>query len=271
MRVGETEDVRITIDSDGNTELTDYRFIVNFEDGQQVASGVPDIVNNGTRHIDLSFPFTPFVKGSYSVYYQITSGDEQPVFARNIIVTGSAPQDDYTRIYRWVRQLLKKDANDLDDGTIDLYADTIILRLQDVYPTLGAYEELSVSDRKFFDEGVGHLIAVRLRPTMGKDIPVGDIVRVHTQNTHFQFSDSPKSRKTLEQSWKDAGETALGRVTAIKASIVDLAFGFSMVIPAGPSRATTTLSPLRGLVDALTMDLNEIVAPSTNGDWVGVL
>jgi hypothetical protein len=146
---------------------------------------------------------------------------------------------DFTNIFGWTRDLLNSDAVRFPDDRLQRYADSAVNRLVDVYPMLGSYDSLSGTDLSFFDEAVGHLIAIRVRPATPKSLPISDLVRIHTQNTHFQYAEPTKEGGApLEMLWLRSAERALARVSAIKAARVNDAAAFSPFVVAGPTRAS---------------------------------
>lgn len=120
-------------------------------------------------------------------------------------------------IYKWVRELLQKTDRAMPDSRLEKWADSAFAKLRDEWSDLPAYDSLDADDVAPMDEALGFLVAAKMRPFLGKSVPVGEIVRIHTQNTHYEYGRPKQPEETVEQYWARCAFGALKRVSVIGA------------------------------------------------------
>lgn len=152
--------------------------------------------------------------------------------------------DDFYDIYTWIRTLLHKSESKLPDDELEPWVQSALRSLALQWPTLPAYADLEDLDRGAVDEAVGFLTAAKMRVFLMKTEPSTEIVRIHTQNTHFQYANpagnKPGSQngtgQTIEQMWVASAYAALVQVSVIAAQITTLRSTPFFAL-AGPRRA----------------------------------
>ena len=143
---------------------------------------------------------------------------------------------DFASAGDWTRDLLNKTEEELPDDKLDRWMQSAVDKLAQEWPDLPAYDDLEEADLRAMDECLGCLVAAKIRPMEGVTEPTTDIIRIHTLNTHFQFSDPGQERKTLIERWLDQGYEALRRVSVIAAVWTQLQ-AVELFQAAGPRRA----------------------------------
>ena len=144
-------------------------------------------------------------------------------------------------------------------------------RYESVLEETGGVDGLSDKDKLFWAEGVGNLVALRLRPVIARNVANGDIVSVKLAQQEFHFAGNPRSGKPAEQQWLDDAVLAIGRVSPIRALYRAAAAAFNPFLLSGPTRAAKSTglheTLMSGLVRLLTDDWN---ADTDSESGVGV-
>jgi hypothetical protein len=128
----------------------------------------------------------------------------------------------YSTVYSWIRELLGKDDTELPDDRLTKWVDSGAARLVAEWPLLPVYADLEASDGPAMDEALGFFVAAKMRVFLMKTEPNGDIIRIHTQNEHFQYANPGVPKKSVEELWIEQAYQALMRVSVIAANLATL-------------------------------------------------
>lgn len=142
----------------------------------------------------------------------------------------------YSAIYAWIQELLQKSAAQLPNSQLTKWIDSAMARLRSQWPGLPTFDALDAGDLPAMEEALSFLVAAKMRPFVPKTAPTTDLVRLHTQNTHFQYANPKVDDQTVVGGWLTAASEALARVSVIQAAFAPLQSA-SFFQVAGPRRA----------------------------------
>jgi hypothetical protein len=208
---------------------------------------------SGAEHVFIA-SLTPSQGGAYRTIWGYSQSDGQ-TFDRPVEYFAS-----WTDVGGLIRRRLRETRESLPDREIEQEIAFMTRTLVDRFVLLqnaGGYSGLVSLDQERFDQGMGLLVAAKLRRTRRKQTPVGELAEVKlSQGSEFRFGTPGVATKTLEQEWIDEAMLALGRVTVIEQSYGSLASSFLPFQVSGPTRNSksqgNTETLLSGVIRLLT-------------------
>lgn len=134
-------------------------------------------------------------------------------------------------------QLLNLKAKDLSTLYIEHEYAHIVKGLYRAFPSLPAYDAMTLLDRINFEQGAAFLTAVALRSRVPKTVATGEIISWKIQQTEYVFS-NPKLLHPVDilAEWTNNGMSLLQNVTGIASTYVARKTGFFMFEVTGPTR-----------------------------------
>lgn len=167
----------------------------------------------------------------------------------------------WTDVPAMVRRRMQNTITQLPDSEIEAEFNTMQRMINDSYTTLGGYSNLSGLDQERFDEGVGILVALRMRQYKPPTSPVGFISqwKIQQNSLSFKQNEGRKPARNQEEIWLDEAYTALGRVSAIQAVYNTMKANFHFMTVSGPTRSANqfqTESLFSFVARLLTDDFN---------------
>jgi hypothetical protein len=142
----------------------------------------------------------------------------------------------------FVRGLFGVDSTILPDGVLYVHTLAAMRQVLNLYTDIGTFADLSLvdatgagSDRDFFVEGVGWLVAARLQESTMTRRSNG-LTKRKSGDDEFQFADPAKAAASRKEYLDNAAE-ALGYIAAVRAARLTASTSVSRWFAAGPRRS----------------------------------
>jgi hypothetical protein len=163
---------------------------------------------------NLSSIYTPPVAGKYKGTWQVITTTQTLTYPFSFFVV-------WTDVYSSIRTLLGLTLATLPDPKIDYEFQNLFVELQ-AYAPIPNYWTFPVGDyQDGFDQGIGKLVAARLRPYIGGKRPVGEVSLFKKGTTTVQYTvGTGKEPYTLEKQWIEQGMAILAALIPEIAVIV---------------------------------------------------
>jgi hypothetical protein len=218
MIVGETRTVRHQETGESAFTLDDADLAVTLPDG--TSGGTPTVtVTPGTSALvqtlsaNVSFPQA----GAYTLVWTLDQADQDPIIR---IETYFAT---WTDVYAVIRRLLNRTPAQLPDATIDAELARLVRLLTTDYTCLGVYDDLTGTDRAYFDDALAYMVAASLRGGMSRLNTDGDLIERQEGDTRYKFADRAKADTVSQESlWLSDAWGAFRRIGCIADGLPDV-------------------------------------------------
>lgn len=164
----------------------------------------------------LSAPIAWSQGGAYPFAWSLRQDGQNPIIRLETYFAT------WTDVYGFIRSRLNRTVSQLSDAVIDSELARLVRILTADYTCLGTYNALTGSDRYFFDDALGYMVAASLRGGLGRLPTDGDLLKRREGDTEYTFADRGKGAvESQEALWLTDAWAAFRRIGCIADGLPD--------------------------------------------------
>ena len=216
-------------------------------------SAVPGYDEDNLIH-KLSAPVNWEQGGAYTLRWFLVQAGQNPIIREEIYFAA------WTDVYAVIRSqgYLNRTPTQLPDAVLDPLLAGAARELTDTAIGLSAdcfasYNDLTGSDRVYFDEALAYMVSAFLRPHMGRLASDGDLVKRRQGDTEYTWGDRSKgAAESVEAGWMRNAELRFRRISCVAAFVAAMQSSRRLWSLSGRSRAAEKAGYIFPTVDALS-------------------